>query len=66
MVKVGLGPHSRVGVYGANSPEWMVAMQVGAGWVRWAWTRCGAHVTHSSFHTKHPLGNGSGSHDEHP
>ncbi|KAI7842012.1 hypothetical protein COHA_004213 [Chlorella ohadii] len=27
MVKVGLGPHSRVGVYGANSPEWMIAMQ---------------------------------------
>jgi len=27
-VRVGLGPHSRVGVYGANSPEWMIAMQV--------------------------------------
>lgn len=28
MVKVGLGPHARVGVYGANSPQWMIAMQV--------------------------------------
>jgi long-chain acyl-CoA synthetase len=27
MVKVGLAPHARVGVYGANSPEWMIAMQ---------------------------------------
>lgn len=31
LVKVGLKPHGRVGVYGANSPEWMIAMQVGAG-----------------------------------
>ena len=30
LVKVGLEPHGRVGVYGANSPEWMIAMQVGA------------------------------------
>jgi hypothetical protein len=29
LVKVGLAPHGRVGVYGANSPEWMIAMQVG-------------------------------------
>lgn len=28
MVKSGLLPHGRVGVYGANSPEWMMAMQV--------------------------------------
>lgn len=27
LVKVGLAPHGRVGVYGANSPEWMIAMQ---------------------------------------
>ncbi|PSC74925.1 long chain acyl-synthetase 4-like [Micractinium conductrix] len=27
LTKVGLAPHGRVGVYGANSPEWMVAMQ---------------------------------------
>ncbi|KAL4427692.1 hypothetical protein ABPG75_001781 [Micractinium tetrahymenae] len=27
LVKVGLQPHGRVGVYGANSPEWMIAMQ---------------------------------------
>ena len=31
MVKVGLAPHGRVGVYGANSPEWMIAMQVRRG-----------------------------------
>lgn len=31
LVKAGLQPHGRVGVYGANSPEWMIAMQVGAG-----------------------------------
>lgn len=31
LTKVGLAPHGRVGVYGANSPEWMVAMQVGGG-----------------------------------
>ena len=29
LVAVGLQPHGRVGVYGANSPEWMLAMQVG-------------------------------------
>lgn len=28
LVKAGLQPHGRVGVYGANSPEWMIAMQV--------------------------------------
>ncbi|KAI8110231.1 hypothetical protein M9435_001910 [Picochlorum sp. BPE23] len=27
MASIGLGPHGRVGVYGANSPEWMMAMQ---------------------------------------
>ncbi|KAI3429472.1 hypothetical protein D9Q98_005564 [Chlorella vulgaris] len=27
LVKAGLQPHGRVGVYGANSPEWMIAMQ---------------------------------------
>ena len=27
LVAVGLQPHGRVGVYGANSPEWMLAMQ---------------------------------------
>ena len=27
MAKVGLKPHGRVGVYGANSPEWMMTMQ---------------------------------------
>lgn len=27
MIKVGLKPHDRAGVYGANSPEWMLAMQ---------------------------------------
>eukprot|EP00887_Chlorella_sp_A99_P003454 scaffold7.g3454.t1 len=27
MVRVGLLPHGRASVYGANSPEWMVAMQ---------------------------------------
>lgn len=35
MVKVGLGPHARVGVYGANSPEWMIAMQVCSMLPRW-------------------------------
>lgn len=29
LVQAGLAPHGRVGVYGANSPQWMVAMQVG-------------------------------------
>eukprot|EP00887_Chlorella_sp_A99_P003085 scaffold9.g3085.t1 len=27
LVAVGVGPHARAGVYGANSPEWMIAMQ---------------------------------------
>lgn len=27
LVASGLGPHGRVGVYGANCPEWMLAMQ---------------------------------------
>ena len=27
MAAVGLSPHDRAGVYGANSPEWMIAMQ---------------------------------------
>jgi len=27
MSHVGVGPHARAGVYGANSPEWMLAMQ---------------------------------------
>ena len=29
MNSVGVQPHTRVGVFGANSPEWMIAMQVG-------------------------------------
>lgn len=29
MVHVGLAPHARAAVYGANSPEWMLTMQVG-------------------------------------
>lgn len=28
LAHVGLKAHSRVGVYGMNAPEWMVAMQV--------------------------------------
>ena len=32
LTHVGVGPRGRVGVYGANSPEWMIAMQVGWGW----------------------------------
>lgn len=27
MVHVGLGPHCRASVFGANSPEWMLTMQ---------------------------------------
>lgn len=27
MASIGLGPHGRVGIYGANSAEWMMAMQ---------------------------------------
>lgn len=27
LADVGLEPHGRVGVYGANCPEWMIAMQ---------------------------------------
>lgn len=26
--RVGLQPKGRVGIFGANSPEWMIAMQV--------------------------------------
>lgn len=29
MAAVGMQPHGRCGVYGANSPEWMIALQVG-------------------------------------
>ncbi len=40
LVKAGLQPHGRVGVYGANSPEWMIAMQVGClWWLCWAHAR---------------------------
>lgn len=42
MVKVGLEPHARVGVYGANSPQWMIAMQV----------RLAAHWLHGSPHAQ--------------
>ena len=28
MVHVGMEPHGRASVFGANSPEWMIAMQV--------------------------------------
>ena len=31
LTHVGVVPHGRVGVYGANAPEWMIAMQVGEG-----------------------------------
>ncbi|GAB4822406.1 hypothetical protein N2152v2_009452 [Parachlorella kessleri] len=27
MAAVGVGPHGRCGIYGANSPQWMIAMQ---------------------------------------
>ena len=27
MAHVGLGPHCRASVFGANSPEWMLTMQ---------------------------------------
>lgn len=27
MASVGVGPHGRAGVYGANCPEWMISMQ---------------------------------------
>lgn len=37
LVKVGLAPHGRVGVYGANSPEWMIAMQVRRGPAEAGW-----------------------------
>jgi long-subunit acyl-CoA synthetase (AMP-forming) len=29
MAAVGVAPHGRCGVYGANSPQWMITMQVG-------------------------------------
>lgn len=31
LAKVGIAPHSRCGIFGANSPQWMIAMQVGEG-----------------------------------
>lgn len=37
MVAAGVEPHGRCGIYGANSPEWMIAMQVGAGSGRLGW-----------------------------
>lgn len=33
MVHVGLRPHCRAAVFGANCPEWMLSMQVAA-WLR--------------------------------